>query len=241
MKKYLLLAVAIACTGLGLGPVLAQSSSTNYMIEESTIGPGGLIDANSNNYNLRASLGDTGVGNTASTNFQLYGGYTTTDQEYLEVSVTGMSEDLGVLTASAAATTTGTFSVRSYLAQGYTVTTISEPPTSESGEQINPLSSPTASSAGTEQFGINLVANTSPTTFGANPDQQPDNTFSFGYAATGYATTNQYKYAQGDVIARSDSSSGQTDYTISYVYNVSQSTPAGKYDFNHVLVVTSTF
>lgn len=223
------------------GPVLAQQASTNYQIEESTIGPGGLIDTNSANYNARASLGDTGVGNSASTNYQVYAGYTTTAEEYLEMYVNGATTDLGVLTFSSAATTTGTFYVRSYLAQGYAVTTASPPPTSENGDQLDPITTAAASSPGTEQFGINLVANTAPTAFGANPNQIPDSTFSFGYAASGYDTPNVYQYNQGDIVAQADSSSGRTDYTISYIFNVNQYTPAGLYTINHSLVATSTF
>jgi hypothetical protein len=94
---------------------------------------------------------------------------------------------------------------------------------------------------GTEQFGINLVANTNPTTFGANPVQQPDSTFSYGAAATGYNTANLFKYVKGDVVASSSKSSGTTVYTISYLYNISPVTDAGEYRFSHVLVATATF
>jgi hypothetical protein len=98
-----------------------------------------------------------------------------------------------------------------------------------------------ASSVGTEQFGINLRANTSPATFGADPVQVPDNTFSFGTVAAGYNTPNQYKYVKGDTIASSSRSSGETDYTISYIMNIGNLTPGGTYNMAHVLVATSTF
>jgi hypothetical protein len=106
---------------------------------------------------------------------------------------------------------------------------------------LTPLASQTASSAGTEQFGINLKANTSPTTFGANPSQFPDSSFGFGFAAPGYDTANLYKYVKNDVIAKSNSSSGRTDYTISYIFNISNVTPAGIYTLNHDLVAIGTF
>ena len=223
-------------------PLWAQSSSTNYSIEESTIGPGGLIDANSSNYNLRGSLGDTGVGNSASTNYQLYGGYTTTAEEYLEFAITAANIDLGVITDSTTGTGSGTFYVRSYLSSGYVVSTISQPPTNGAGDTITPLASQTASSAGTEQFGINLKANTSPASFGADPVQVPDSSFSFGYVSTGYDTANVYKYGVGDIVAQADSSSGQTTYTISYIMNINLlTTPAGVYTMHHSLVATATF
>jgi hypothetical protein len=103
------------------------------------------------------------------------------------------------------------------------------------------MSTQGSSSVGTEQFGINLRANTSPTTFGADPSQSPDSSFSYGYAAPGYDTPNQYKFAKNDVIAKSDKSSGQTDFTISYIYNISALSTAGQYVFNQDLVVVATF
>jgi hypothetical protein len=98
-----------------------------------------------------------------------------------------------------------------------------------------------ASSAGTEQFGINLRANTSPATFGAEPVQVPDGTFSFGTVASGYSTVNQYRYVKGETIASSGRSSGETDYTISYIMNISSVTPGGTYTMDHNLVATATF
>jgi hypothetical protein len=95
-----------------------------------------------------------------------------------------------------------------------------------------------------EQFGMNLVANTAPATQGADPSRQPvDNgTFAFGEAAPGYDTANNYQYNPGDVIARSVTRGyGETDYTISYILNVTPTTPAGLYRMEQDLVLTATF
>lgn len=243
MVRKIILPVILSLT-LFIQPmsIFAQHSSPNYSIEESFIGPGGLIDAGSTNYGLNASLGDTGIGNSASTNYQLYGGFTTTAEEYLEFSVNGAVIDMGVLSESSTATGSGTFYVRSYLANGYVVTTVSDPPTNSAGNTIEPMAALGASSVGTEQFGINLKANTSPATFGAEAQQVPDSSFSFGYASTGYDTADQYKYNAGDVVAQADSSSGQTTYTIAYIININAfTTEAGLYVMNHSLVATSTF
>lgn len=220
--------------------VWAQSSSPNYRIEESYFGIGGELDASSPNYRSQQSAGETGVGNTSSTNYQANAGFNTKEEPYLEVYVTGGSTDLGALSSSTTATTTSTFYVRTYLASGYSVIIASDPP-SDGTEQIDPLATQTASSTGTEQFGINLKANTSPATFGANPSQAPDSTFGFGYAAPGYDTANVYKYVKNDTIARSDKSSGRTDYTISYIYNIGSLSPAGTYIFSQDLVVIGTY
>lgn len=106
---------------------------------------------------------------------------------------------------------------------------------------MSSLATQTASSAGTEQFGINLTANTSPATVGATPVQVPDGTFSFGFANTNYDDPNLYRYNNGDTIAQSNSSSGTTNYTISYLVNISTITRAGTYNFTHSVNVVSTF
>jgi hypothetical protein len=219
-------------------------SSPNYGVDQATMSAGGVNDASSTNYKANASLGDTAVGNSSSTNFQANSGFVTTADPYIEMTATAGSADLGYLKPANASTTTWTFSIRSYLTSGYIVTNASDPPVATSGtgtHTLTNLTSQTASSPGTEQFGINLVANTSPVTFGANPIQVPDATYSYGTAATGYDTPNLFKYVKGDTVASSTKSSGETDYTVSYLYNVSTGTQAGSYTFNHVLIVTSTF
>src|SRR5262249_12496110 len=130
---------------------------------------------------------------------------------------------------------------------GYIVQIASASPMNNapSPHHLTALSSPTATAAGTEQFGMNLVANTTgcgaPATFGANPVQVPDSTFSFGAAASGYNTCGLFKYAQGDTIASSTQSSGETDYTASYIYNISNLTPDGLYSYNGIFVATATY
>lgn len=215
-------------------------SSTNYLIDNATIGSGGVNDINSANYSGRVSAGELTVGNTTGTNYQAYAGFQTTSGPYLELIVNNAPIDIGALSVSAAKTTTATFSVKSYLTHGYTVVA-SGLPTSEAGATINPMAVAAASSVGTEQFGINLVANTSPATFGANPNQIPDSTFSFGQVATGYNTTNVYKYNQGDIIAYSNSSTGETEFTIAYLYNIATTTPAGTYVLNQSITATATY
>lgn len=218
----------------------AQSSSSSYQVEEFFFGSGGTNDSSSTSFNARGSIGDLGIGNSSSANFQLWAGYTTTDVPYLEFVVPAATVDLGVLDTSSTASGSAGFYIRTYLASGYVVQTASDPPVNGSYTIPN-MAAAAAPTPGTEEFGINLVANTVPDTVGANPAQIPDGSFGFGYAATGYDTTNVYKYVKGDVLSRSDSSSGRTDYTITYVMNIDQNTPGGVYTMDHVLVATSTF
>lgn len=238
IKGFILIAASI----IVVWPVttLAQSSSTSYKVEETFFGTGGELDASSANFRAKQSLGETAVGNTTSTNFQSNAGFNTTFQPFLEFSVTGSNTDLGVLSTGITAHTSGTFSIRTYLSSGYVIQTASDPPRN-SNYFLSPLASPTASSAGTEQFGINLVHNTSPANLGADPVQSPDGSFSFGTVSAGYNTTNLYKYVKNDVVAESNRSSGTTIYTVSYIYNVSTTTAGGTYSFDHELVATATY
>lgn len=248
MRRLRVSVAFIACLLLvGYTPLaFAQYNSGNYSAEEVFFGSGGELESSSANYKAKSSVGALGVGNVNSANYRATAGFISPDEPYISMVINTSSVDLGTLTTGSAKTGTATFSVSSYLTSSYTVLTMSNPPTSESGAILTGMSSAAASSPGTEQFGINLVANTSPTTFGANPVNQPDSTFADGGAATGYDTTNLYKYVVGDTVARSaitngNQAIGQTNYTISYIANSKLLTRAGLYTMNHDLVAVGTF
>ena len=222
--------------------VYAQSStSPNYRVDQTLFGTGGELDASSSNYRARQTTGELGVGNTASANYQAYAGFNTTDDPFIEFVVTGNTINLGYLSTSSPSTATGNFYVRAWQSGGYVVRTESNPPTNTvGGQQLNAMAAAAASAPGTEQFGINLKDNTSPD-IGTEPQQVPDNTFSFGQIASGYGTVNQFKYAKGDIIARATQSTSVTIYTMSYIFNINENTPAGQYIFRHILVVTGSY
>jgi hypothetical protein len=226
----------------------AQATTTScggvQCVTQSTTGPGGVVNACSINYCLNASLGDTGIGNSSSANYQAYAGYTTTADPYIELVTPNSITNVGVLDSSSTKYTTAQFSVRAYLASGYTVINGSSAPTALSNgitHYLSAPSTPAASAVGTEQFGINLASNTVPASIGAVPQQLPSNSYSYGTAAAGYNTSNLYKYAQGDTIAQSSSSSGYTTYTVSYIFNISPVTPSGFYSFTHTLIATGYY
>lgn len=220
-----------------------QSCSNSYSTDQTFFGSGGELNACSSGptgYCSKQTAGELGVGNTCGTAYCAYAGFNTTDVPFLEFVVTSANIDLGVLSTGTTATANGTFSVRAWQAGGYSVATASNPPINNT-YTLTGLGTPTASSAGTEQFGINLVANTAPTTFGAAPQQVPNSSFSFGIAEPGYNTANLYKYVKDDIIARSNSSTSITSYTISYIFNIKPSTAGGTFTFNHILVATGTY
>lgn len=221
----------------------AQYQSPGYRIEEIFIGSGGEVEACSTSFCSAQMLGGTAVGDTASTNFRGQGGFGTPGEPVLSVAVYNTAIDFGVLNTSSTASATSNFNVKNYLSHGYVVRIHGDPPTNHTGpgtHPLTPLNSPSVSQAGTEQFGINLVANTTPG-IGADPVQVPDNTFSFGAAAPGYNTADNYKYVDSDVVAQSTQSSGETDYTISIIANIANSTPGGQYRTTLVVQAIATF
>ncbi|MEO7364154.1 MAG: hypothetical protein ABIV43_01450 [Candidatus Saccharimonadales bacterium] len=219
----------------------AQSTSNNYQVNEVFFGSGGELNACSTNYCSKQAAGDLAVGNTASPNYQAQAGFNTDRQPFIEFTVSNTNVDLGKLSTSTTKTATANFTIKAYLAHGYTVVNASDPPVNNGYQMQAITTAPTAASAGTEQFGINLVSNTSPVTFGADRTFTPDSTFSSGLVAPDYSNHDLFIYRKNDVIAYSNASSSYTNYTVSYIFNISSVTPGGTYELRHVLVATATY
>jgi len=215
----------------------AEPQSTHYHFSESTLGSGGLNQESSTNFQAGEFIGDLAVGNSASSNFQIYSGFDTTADPSLSFIVDSGTINFGSFSPSVAATTTSTFEVIDYTSYGYIVQIYGSPPTNGS-HTITPMAVNNPSQVGTEQFGINLVSNISPVSFGANPN---NGISGFGQAATNYNTANNYRYVSGETIATGPKSSGLTIYTISYIVNVTSVTPGGQYTSNQTLVCIGTF
>lgn len=244
IRKYLAV-ITVALLSVQ-APVFAQTSnSSNYRVDEYQFGTGANNDLNSTSYKANASVGSLGVGRSSSTNYDAEAGFLTPSEPFLELFVNNSTVDLGNLDTSATGTGQGVFWVRTYLSSAYVVQTMSNPPTSEGGRVLAAKTTLGVPSPGTEEFGINLVDNSSPN-IGADPLNVPDNSFADGTVNSGYNTANQFKYGVGDIIAHSAATSGnqavgRTDYTISYIANVSAITPAGTYVMVHDIVVTGTY
>ncbi len=219
-------------------------SSSSYSVPESGFSSGSSIDANSASYNARVSAGELGIGQSESGSYITFGGFITPDDEYVELNIPITTIDMGVLDPGVPGVGTATFTARAYMNNQYVIISPRDPPTSEGGAQIDAITTASAFSASIEQFGLNLVANTSPVVQGAVPSRQPvdDGTFAYGEAAPGYNTADNYQYNPGDIIARSVTRGyGETDYTISYLLNIINTTPAGLYRMEQDLVITATF
>ena len=262
------LSVVMAWAGVVLAASDPTMNSNNYSVTESEVGGNGQFNSSSSNYSINpsvddggSSLGESAVGNSSSTNYQSNAGFNTTAQPGLMLSVTSGAANLGLLSISAANTATATFYVRDYTSYGYVVQLVGDTP-SYNGHHLAPMNTAMcgnsygcASVNGTEQFGVNLVANASPTSVGADPVCQAAG-FCYGVAGDGstgsYGTTRpytvggasaKYRYVAngGETVASGPKSSGETDYTISFLANQSNTTPSGHYSGNIQVVATGTY
>jgi len=239
----LLLALLAPVVMSALAPSVAdaQYSSSHYKVDETFIGGGGELNACSASYCSKQAAGETAVGSTSSTNYGAHAGFNTTNQELLEVVVTGGTVDLGELSVSTTNYSSTTFSVRNYLSQGYIVKIQGQPPKNPSGGHVlTSMATQASPTFGTEEFGINLRQNTTPA-IGADPQEVPTSSFSFGTYAPGYDVADEFKYVDGDTIAQSTQSSGKTIYTISIVADISTATPGGTYNGYLFVNVIPTF
>jgi len=241
MRRCLGLLIIVLVTIASLAtPAWADNTplqSAHYKFNESVVGGSGLDQESSNSYQLGELIGDIGVGNSTSSNFQLNAGFDTTDDPALTFIVDNSAINFPDFSATAASVTTSTFEVIDYTSYGYIVQIYGSPPTNGS-HVITPMSTTGVSQAGVEQFGINLVANASPVAIGADPD---NGLFGVGEASTNYSTANNYRYVSGETIADGPKSSGNTIYTISYIVNVTSLTPGGQYVSNQTLVCIGTY
>jgi hypothetical protein len=240
-----ILAAILLCflSALAYTPTVAaapQSSSSSYSVDEVNFGSGGELNACSATYCSKQSAGELTVGNTSSASYSAQAGFNTNREEDLEVSITGAPMALGNVDVTATKYGSTSFSVRTFPAYGYSVVIAGNAPKSKAGYTLASMSSADISRPGTEQFGINLKANTSPSV-GAEAALVPDGTFAFGAAATGYDTVNNFKFTTGDTIAQSLKGYGQTNFTLSAITNISTSTPAGDYAAVLDVIAVPTF
>ncbi len=139
---------------------------------------------------------------------------------------------------------------------GYAIT-VNGPTLTSGGNTIAGLTTPSASTKGVAQFGLNLRANTiaaapgfpgAGATASADVDLVSDGVSLNGRPTTDYAVTDTFKFISGDIIADSnydavgnaDASDAQI-YTVSYIANVPGSQAAGSYTTTLTYICTPTF
>jgi hypothetical protein len=147
--------------------------------------------------------------------------------------VDGTFLDLGVLTSTRAAVGTSRFQAYTNAEFGYSVRVTGTTITS-GNNVINALASPTPSSPGTRQFGINLRANTQPAV-GADPISGN------GVIAANYVIPNRYTYNDGDVLVTNPGIGDFETYTVTYLVNIIDNQTPGIYNTILTYFCTANF
>jgi len=147
---------------------------------------------------------------------------------------TGTSVNLGTLTPSTTGSGTSQMGAATNAGSGYAITV--DGTTLTSGANTLTAVDPAAASAqGTEQFGMNLMANTTPAVGTA-----PGGAGSAAPAA-GYNTADSFKFTPGDTVASSTGADDFRRFTVSYIANVGNATEPGNYSTTLTYVCTATF
>lgn len=232
---FVLLAVAAAL--FVAHPAFAEtSSSSHYQVTETQFNGGAELNSCSSGYCAQVAIGSSSVGNSTSAGgTSVSFGPVIPDRPTLDVIVEPGISNLGTLTTEHTGVKTMKVKIRSYLSNGYSLQINGDPP-KYSGYKLKTSATPTFSTPGTEQFGINAVLNTTPN-FGANPVQVPDAQTSFGQVSANYSQQNKFMYNSGDVVGFSTTESGQTDYTITMIVNIAGNTPTGQFQGDYSAIV----
>jgi hypothetical protein len=234
------LLVLVLCAGVhGIAMATTTSTSTHYSVTETQFGGGSQTQQCSTTYCAKSSAGDTAVGRSGSTNYSAEFGSNTTDIPLLQVITANGNHALGTLDQDTTGVATSTLNVRHYLMAGYAVELTGSSP-SQGTHAILPLNVPAQSQSGHEQFGVNLVANNTPN-IGQNPTMVPSGDSAISFIASGYNTPDYFKYIPGDILAENTTQSGEIDYTLSMIFNVSAVTPGGQYKGAYSAVVVPMY
>jgi len=101
---------------------------------------------------------------------------------------------------------------------------------------IDALSTPAPSKKGTNQFGINLVANSEPAV-----GSDPEGAFANAIPTPDYAVPDKYKFVSGDVVAYSPNVTLMKKFTVSYITNSSENLRAGVYSTTITYIASGRF
>lgn len=131
--------------------------------------------------------------------------------------------DMGELRADSTLTAQSQMAVGTNASDGFIITA-NAAPLSAGTNVIDSLEVPTASRQGVNQFGINLVANSSPAV-----GNDPEGPWTNAIVSPDYGQPDRYMLQTGDVVASSPNVSLMRKYTVSYIVNSSPDLEAGVY------------
>lgn len=145
------------------------------------------------------------------------------------------STDMGELTSEETLTAQSQMAVGTNASGGFAILAYGTP-LSAGTNIIKGLNQPTLSQVGANQFGINLVENTTPTV-GINPEGAWAN----AVASADYSQADHYKFVSGDEVAYSPNVSLMKKFTVSYIVNASRSLRPGVYTTTVNYIATGRF
>ncbi len=143
--------------------------------------------------------------------------------------------DMGELSSKSTLTARSQMAVGTNASGGFAITANGRSMTAGTSV-IDTPSVPTASRQGSNQFGINLVANDAPSV-----GNDPEGPWTNAIASPDYSQTNKYKYNSGDVVAYSPNVSLMRKFTVSYIVNSAASLKAGVYSTTITYIASGRF
>ncbi|HEY1085820.1 MAG TPA: hypothetical protein VGE34_03800 [Candidatus Saccharimonadales bacterium] len=143
--------------------------------------------------------------------------------------------DMGQLSDKSTLTAWSQMAIGTNASGGFAVTANGGVPAAGTSVIDSP-SNPVTSQKGTNQFGINLVANDAP-----QVGDDPIGPWTNAVAAPGYNVPNRYKYASGDVVAFSPNVSLMRTFTVSYILNSAANLKAGVYSTTITYIASGRF
>jgi hypothetical protein len=142
---------------------------------------------------------------------------------------------MGQLAADSTLTAQSQMAVGTNASAGFAITATGDA-MSAGTSVIAPLAVPTESRPGTNQFGINLVANSLPAV-----GTDPEGTWANATPTSDYGIPNKYKYVPGDVVASSPNVSLMKKFTVSYIVNSSGNLRPGVYTTTITFIASGRF
>jgi hypothetical protein len=174
---------------------------------------------------------DTGVV-AASTAGQIT--VTASVDEALTFTLASATVALGALTTATTGSGTSTMTASTNGTTGYAISVNGATLTSGSNT-ITALAANTASTQNSSQFGINLMANTTPSVGTAKSGSGS------GLPAANYNTADSFRFVTGETVASASAATNSNTYTVSYIANVPGSQAAGAYSTALTYIATATF
>lgn len=143
--------------------------------------------------------------------------------------------DMGELSSNSTLTAQSQMAVGTNATAGFVITANGGLPAAGTNV-IDAPSVPTVSRPGTNQFGINLVANSAPSV-----GSDPEGIWTNAVPSPDYGIPNQYKYVPGDIVAFSPNVSLMKKFTVSYILNSSANLRPGVYSTTISFIASGRF